>query len=219
MTTSSIFETTFRRGLLLAALLATLTPSFASALTMSVSFRSSTYQVQSGDDYFSLLAEHQTGSVLGTASVLALEDITTSIYAPGNTTNYSVLMTVDLIAEQTSNYVFQMGVDWGRGGIVAVIDQDTNTVIAETLRTDDLWWAYNWSHPDVFTTSVNLTQGTSYRLAWIGFEGCCAGSSTVRFSTDGGTTYAPLDAMVAEPAVGSLAVASLVGLALLRRRD
>lgn len=211
---------------LLAALAAALCgPGAAHALTIEVSFTASTHQVQAGDDFASLLAEHHSGAVLGAASVATLDGVATSVHAPGHTTDYSVLMSVELVAAQGGLYSFQAGVDWGRGGVAAVVDADTGTVVSQLVRTDDLWWANDWGNPDVFTTSASLAQGTSYRLAWIGFEGCCAGSSTIRFSFEGSpfvpldaTSLAPYDAPAAIAEPRALALWLLVGLGSLRVR-
>lgn len=204
--------------------LALLLPSAAAALTIDVSFTASTYQVQAGDTYADLLAEHGSGVVLGASSVTSLAGVSTAVYAPGNTTDYSVLMSVQIVAAQTGAYQFQAGVDWGRGGVAAVVDNGTGSVISELVRTDDLWWAYDWNNGDVFVTGVNLTAGESYTLAWIGFEGCCAGSSTIRFSFEG-SAFTPIDtgsmgpyAAVRAPGAALLVASLLAGLPLLRRR-
>lgn len=211
-----------RCACVLAAAVASLSlPVPAHGLTIAVAFRTSTYQVVAGDTYADLLAEHQTGALLGAASVTALSSISTSIYAPGVTTNYSMLMRILLDVAVSGLYEFQVGVDWGRGGVAAVVDNSNAQVTSEYVRTDDLWWANNWSNPDVFSTQVTLNQGESYTLDWIGFEGCCAGASTIRFSFNGGT-YQPLDdtnlAPYAVPEPGSLVLLALGLCSLTARR-
>ncbi len=200
-------------------------PLAADALMIDVAFTTSTYQVQAGDSYSVLLAQHQAGSVLGAANVATLANVSTAVYAGGVTTDYSVLMRVVLDVEVTGLYTFQVGVDWGRGGVAAVVDNSNGQVISEYVRTDDLWWANDWNNPDVFTNQVTLNQGESYTLDWIGFEGCCAGSSTIRFSYSGGAyqtlddvNLAPYITPIPEATTGALIVFGLVGMALARRR-
>jgi hypothetical protein len=130
-------------------------------------------------------------------------------------------MRIVLDVAQTGLYEFQVGVDWGRGGVAAVVDNSNGQVISEYVRTDGLWWANDWNNPDVFTTQITLDQGESYTLDWIGFEDCCAGASTIRFSYNGGA-YQPLDdatiapyAAVPEPASFPLVA---LGLCALRGR-
>jgi hypothetical protein len=194
----------------------------ANALTIGVDFTSSTHQVTSTDTYSSLLAQHQAGTALGSGTVTSLGNVSTAVYAPGVTSNYSLMMTVDLGVAQAGLYTFQVGVDWGRGGVAAVIDTGSGSVLSETVRTNDLWWNNNWADPDVFTTSLNLEAGQWYTLAWIGFEDCCAGSSTIRFSFNAGayqtidsTNLAPYAIPTPEPGTGLLVA---IGLAVLNTR-
>ena len=76
----------------------------------------------------------------------------------------------------------------------------------------------NWNNSDVFTTTFDFTAGDSYTIAWVGFEGCCGGSSTLRFAVDGGD-YQPLTspnielALVPEPNTAMLLMLGLLGLA------
>jgi len=93
-------------------------------------------------------------------------------------------MTTTLDVDVAGDYTFQVGADWGRGGGAALIDTVSNTILQETVTEDDIWWGYNWNHTDVISTTYTLTEGL-YTMAWVGFEGCCAGSSTVRFSFNG----------------------------------
>ena len=162
-----------------------LASSSAEAISFDVSFVNSTYQVQSGDTYADLLAEHNAGSLIQLTQVDALVDISTSVYAAGVTRNYSMMMSTTLEFTQAATYTFQVGTDWGFGGVAAVLDATDGSLVSEYVRTDDIWWDLDWAHEDVFTTSIDAEVGDRFTFAWIGFEGCCGGSSTLRFSVDG----------------------------------
>lgn len=211
------------RFLLVIAAAILLAPSLALALTFQVDFRSSTYQVQASDTYASLLAQHGSEVLISANSLDALQGISAPVYAGGVNSNYSLLMTTTLQVLVGGTYTFQVGTDWGRGGASVVIDNATSTTIDEYVTTDDLWWANNWNNPDVFTTTVAMAAGSSYTLGWIGFEGCCGGAATIRFSVDGGP-YQVFDSgngdtyfvTVAEP--GSLLLVGIGLTALAARR-
>ena len=136
-----------------------------------------------------------------------------------------VVFFVSVIAQVTGSYTFQVGTDWGRGGASTVIDNATSAVLDEYVTTDDLWWANDWNNGDVFTSTVAMMAGESYTFGWVGFEGCCGGAASVRFSTDGGSTYRPLDSPAGdpffvtnpEPGTGVLVMAGLAILAGRRR--
>lgn len=196
----------------------------AGALTITTAFTASTYQVQAGDSYADLLAEHQAGAPLGTSSVDALEGVGAGVLSGGVDRDYSLLMTVALDVAVGGEFVFQVGADWGRGGAAAVIDDATGSLLSEQVIADDVWWSNSWSHPDVFTTTVDLEAGRSYTLAWLGFEGCCAGETTVRFSREG-SAFAPVStaglggfAVVPEPGPALLLGMGLLGLGLVPGR-
>ncbi len=194
-----------------------LLPGSASALTFQVDFAASTYQVQAGDTWALLLAQHQSETPLSQNSLDLLDGVAAPIYA-GVTTDYSVLMTTVIDVEVGGTWSFQVGTDWGRGGAAVVIDNGSGTVIDEFVTTDDIWWANDWNNPDVFTTTAALAAGSSYTIGWVGFEGCCGGPATIRFSVDG-SPFQPigntsLDPFISNPEPGS-GVLAAVGVALL----
>ena len=83
------------------------------------------------------------------------------------------------------------------------------------MTTEDVWWRYDWNDPDVFTTTFVFAAHDSYTPVWIGFQGCCGGSNTVRFSVEGsGFTALTSEAItpLLVPEVSSLLL-FLVGLA------
>lgn len=73
-----------------------LIPSVTHALAFQLDFRNSTYQVQPTDTFASLLAQHQSETLITTNTLNALQGISAPIYAGGVNQNYSILMTINL---------------------------------------------------------------------------------------------------------------------------
>jgi len=191
----------------------------AAALDFRADFRSSTFQASPGDSFSDLLIAHQAGTLIQSNVTTGLENISTSVYGAGVTQNYSLLMETSVEVGVEGQYTFQVGTDWGRGGAAALIDDLDGTILFEQVITEDVWWGYDWNDPDVFTTTFDFTAGDSYTLAWVGFEGCCGGSSTIRFSVEGsGFTALTSDAitplLVPEPSSLVLFLMGLTGLSV-----
>ncbi|MEM9175997.1 MAG: CCXG family PEP-CTERM protein [Myxococcota bacterium] len=210
---------------LLLSLIALALPGFAHALDFQVDFRQSTYQVTAGDAFLDLLAEHQSGALIQDNVIESLENVSTSVHGGGVTSNYSILISTEFTVDVAGEYTFQVGTDWGRGGVAALIDTGSGTVLDERVLTGNLWWANNWNNPSVFTTTHDFEVGDQYTLAWVGFEDCCGGASTLRFSIDG-SAYQNLTAgnvgpflLTPEPGVATLLLLGLGGLAATRSRD
>lgn len=193
----------------------------AAGATFDVVFTDSTYRVTNTDTFSDLLSQHNAASVISSTSITAMQGIDTLLYAGNISGDYSVLMSTTLDIKTAGSYEFQVGTDWGRGGGVALFDTDSGSLLQETVDHTDIWWGYNWGHSDVISTTYNLTE-SKYTIMWLGFEGCCAGSSTVRFAFDGGA-YSTLDMtniapyVVPIPASSYLFASSLVGLIGLNR--
>ena len=150
-----------------------------------VIFTDFAYQVTGSDTFADLFTAHNTANVISSTSVSALDGVDTSVYAGNISGDYSVLMTATLGIKIAGSYEFQVGTDWGRGGGVALFDTATDTLLQEYVTSSDIWWANNWGNSDVISATYELTQ-QEYTIMWLGFEGCCAGSSTIRFAYEGG---------------------------------
>lgn len=196
-----------------------LAPAEAHALSFRADFRSSTYQTQTGDGFLDLMLQHQAGSLIRSNVTTGLSGLSTAIYANGVTSNYSLLMTTTFQVGVAGTYTFQVGTDWGRGGAAALMNADSGAILSQRVITDDVWWNNDWNNADVFTTTSTFVVGDRVTLAWVGFEGCCGGSSTIRFSVDGSAyqnftqTNFQSYAAVPEPSTAAYLALGLVGLA------
>jgi len=194
----------------------------AAGVSLEVGFTDSDYQVGPTDSFADLIAAYAAGTPIAAETVTALEGVATSVYAGGISGDYGVLMAATLDIADPGSYRFQVGADWGRGGGVALIDGDTGGIVEELVTSEDIWWSNDWSHGDVIETEYELAAGL-YEIAWIGFEGCCAGSSTIRFAHEGGA-FAALNMdniaphVVPVPASVYLLASSLVLLGIRARR-
>jgi hypothetical protein len=210
----------------LSSLLLVLAAGSASALSFSADFVSSTYRVRNGDSFNDLLLRHQAGTPIQSNVTTGLENISTAVYASGVTQNYSLLMTTSFEVAVAGTYTFQVGTDWGRGGGAALIDTASGSVLSERVIRGDIWWNNDWNDADVFTTTSTFAVGDRVTLAWVGFEDCCGGTSTIRFSVDGSAFAALTDANFApfavtpipEPSTAVLFGFGLIGLSLAGER-
>lgn len=189
-------------------LLAACGPAFALPV-LTFETRNSHYQVNGSESASDLLAAWNAATPVFSHQIDAFRDLDVSGYGGDNWDN-AVLMTLSFNLDTTSDFQFQLGADFGRGGGVIV------NGILDTLRTDDIWWAGDWNSGDVISTRHTLHSGIN-TLQWIGFEGCCDGLMSLRYSVDNSpwkiVERSDFTAQVPEPATLILFFA---GLALIK---
>jgi hypothetical protein len=200
-----------------------LTPVSATAVTFEVEISDAIYTVQAGDTYADLLIQHQAANLLSSSSLTGVAGITAPVEA-GVSNDYSMLISTTLDISAAGTYEFQVGTDWGLGGASIIIRNDDGVAVDQYVTTQDIWWNNDWNDPDVFSSIVTLDAGSSYTLNWLGFEDCCGGSASIRFSYNGGAFSTFTDSGIApfvsnpEPSTGLLVGLGLALMSGARRR-
>lgn len=121
--------------------------------------------------------------------------------------NYGQSIAFDIQTDE--NVWIQFGTDWGRGGLIFDSAGNHTDVLGDT------WWGYNYNSGDIIDYHTGVIDT---RLTFLGFEGCCGGATSARYSTDNGASWQTLASTpVPEPGAITL-VALLGGLALIARR-
>ncbi|MFK7912287.1 MAG: CCXG family PEP-CTERM protein [Pseudomonadales bacterium] len=207
-----------------AAALALSASAQAGLLTFDYSVTSSNYQINGSESAQDLVDAHNAGSVLCTDSADGFVRMGPRQNCGFNTRGYSLNLTTEFDLSTAGEYTFQAGADWGRGGGVVLTDLDNGNTSLHSLRTDDVWWSRNWNNRDVFNTTFDLGPG-SYAVSWIGFEYCCGGETSIRYSYNGSEfsnftaeSFGTHLAEVPEPGIITMLGAGLAGVALIRRR-
>lgn len=94
---------------------------------------------------------------------------------PGGTkSNVGYEITVDFENKISSNWHFNFGVDFGKGGIITL---DSKVMSAYA---GDIWWSHNEKHANQLGFGTFLQAG-HHTMTIIGAEGCCDGPSRIKF--------------------------------------
>jgi len=190
----------------------------AATLLLAGSARAISFDVE-----FRTTAQSVSGTLLSVQTLTGIDGVS-SVALAGTNSNYSTLITTTFTAGVTGTYVFDVGTDWGLGGASQAVHVGSGSVIDSFITATDVWWNNDWNNADVFSNTLSLTAGETYTLSWVGFENCCGGAVSFRFSVNGSppatfdqANFAPFEAPtpVPEPATGLLLG---LGLGLLGRR-
>jgi len=111
----------------------------------------------------------------------------------------------------SGNTELEFGLDWGRGGYVSLAVDGAPAVVDK--YNEDIWWGYNWRSSDVLSLNINATG--SFDLLLLGFEGCCNGTNSARWRSNGGDWQVLSVNSVAAAAIPAPPVQWLLGLGLL----
>lgn len=208
------------------------TAASAGPITFDLTITNTNYQVDGTESAQDLIDAHDAGSLRCTDSLDGFEGTGPIQNCGSGVKDYSLKLNAQFTLDSAMDLTFQTGADWGRGGGVILTDIGTGAQTLLDLRSDNVWWARSWSNEDVFTTELSLGAG-EYALTWIGFEDCCAGETTIRYSMEGSDfdTFTASNFGASANAVAAFAVADvpepgtmallglgIAGFAMLRRR-
>jgi len=99
-----------------------------------------------------------------------------NVCTSGSVRNIAFQITINFNAPADGEWQFDFNVDFGWGGLVQFDGVDTS----EGYQGGNMWWNNGWSRPQPLDTTHYLTAG-QHTMVVYGAEGCCDGTSNIRF--------------------------------------
>jgi hypothetical protein len=206
---------TFRKRMLAIApvtailLLGSLSAQATLITSIDMEVRSTEYVAASGSSLDAALTAFQAGGDVCDVSLTSLDLVGSVQTCSGPNNNIATWFSIDLSTVATT--WFEFGADWGRGGFAFL----TNGGSGDLSYPGDTWWSLDWNNSAVIDFGV--TAG-SYTLNLLGFEGCCGGAMSLRYSNDMESWNIAEVNAVPEPGTLALLGLGLLGMGLARRR-
>ena len=131
----------------------------AAAVSFDINYTRNHFQVQQSNTFTDLVAAHHNGEVIGNHNLAGLDGLTTTSQISGDARNHSIMMTTHFSVAGDTQYEFQVGADWGRGGGIAIYNEQ-NEIVSEQIFSEDIWWGKNWNNSDVISTNLTSPKVT-----------------------------------------------------------
>jgi len=101
----------------------------------------------------------------------------------GINSNIAYKISATFYVAEEGDWFFDFNVDFGWGGIVQFDGVDS----AEGFQAGNMWWGGNYNNPMPVDITHTMTEGWHTMVAY-GAEGCCDGTSNVKFQVPGDDT-------------------------------
>ena len=120
--------------------------------------------------------------------------------------------TVNFDVANVGMWSIRSGVDFGLGGAMFLDG------VAQTFKTNDMWWAGNYGNPSQYLSFSNALTAGNHTLTIYGLEWCCSGPQQAQFeseSSNGFVSFSNADGLVSSVPEPEAYALMLVGLGLI----